>query len=183
MKHILAVLVCTLCGVTFADSPKPNVVYIPFASWGGRQEATDWIEFDIAFSRNTPKRHAFYTPMRGNDNKPAALLFKKGIGIDQHGREQANGPGPQNSESLWERRIIGLCTNAPGPLGKHAIVFSGGKSGTYTVYLDNLRLRHTDGSSSAIWANGKDIRNGKFEDTELFTNVRVRTVAVGDILK
>ena len=170
--------------VVVTEKAKPSDRFIiPFSNWGGRQEATDWIEFDIAFSHNTPKRHPFYSPMRGNDNKPAAIFFKKGLGIDQHGREQANGPGPQDSESPWERRIIGLCANAPGPLGKHAIVFSGGKPGTYTVYLDNLRLRHADGSSSAIWTNGKDIRKAKLEDTELFTNVRVRAVPVGDVVK
>ena len=170
--------------VVVTEKAKPSDrLIIPFSNWGGRQEATDWIEFDIAFSHNTPKRHPYYSPMRGNDNKPASLLFKKGLGIDQHGREQATGPGFEDSESPWERRIIGLCANAPGPLGKHAIVFSGGKPGTYTVYLDNLRLRHADGSSSAIWTNGKDIRKGKFEETELFTNVRVRAVPVGDVLK
>ena len=170
--------------VVVTEKAKPSDrLIIPFSNWGGRQEATDWIEFDIAFSHNTPKRHPYYSPMRGNDNKPASLLFKKGLGIDQHGREQATGPGFEDSESPWERRIIGLCAHAPGPLGKHAIVFSGGKPGTYTVYLDNLRLRHADGSSSAIWTNGKDIRKGKFEETELFTNVRVRAVPVGDVLK
>ena len=170
--------------VVVTEKAKPSDrLIIPFSNWGGRQEATDWIEFDIAFSHNTPKRHPYYSPMRGNDNKPASLLFKKGLGIDQHGREQATSPGFEDSESPWERRIIGLCANAPGPLGKHAIVFSGGKPGTYTVYLDNLRLRHADGSSSAIWTNGKDIRKGKFDDSELFTNVRVRAVPVGDVLK
>ena len=170
--------------VVVTEKAKPSDrLIVPFSNWGGRQEAIDWIEFDIAVSHNTPKRHPYYSPMRGNDNKPASLLFKKGLGIDQHGREQATGPGFEDSESPWERRIIGLCAHAPGPLGKHAIVFSGGKPGTYTVYLDNLRLRHADGSSSAIWTNGKDIRKGKFEETELFTNVRVRAVPVGDVLK
>ena len=68
---------------------------------------------------------------------------------------------------------------------KHGLVFSGGKPGTYNFYLDNLRLhlRHADGSITAIWTNGKDTRNRMVEDTELFTNVRVRTVPVGDVLK
>jgi hypothetical protein len=114
--------------------------------------------------------------MRGNDNKPASLLFKKGVGIDQHNREQASGPGLQNGEIQWEHRIIGLCNNAPGPLGKHGIVFSGGIPGTYTVYLDNLRLRHADGSTIALWANKKDTRSQKITDTELFRDIKVRAV-------
>ena len=66
---------------------------------------------------------------------------------------------------------------------KHGLVFSGGKPGTCTVYLDNLRLRHADGSITPIWTSGKDTRNRMVEDTELFTNLRVRTVPVGDVLK
>ena len=170
--------------VTVTDKAKPSDrLIIPFANWGGRHDATDWIEFDIAFSANTQKRHPFYAPMRGNDNKPASLLFKRGVGIDQHGREQANGPGPIDSASRWEHRIIGLCANAPGPLGKHGLVFSGGKPGTYVVYLDNLRLRHADGSATPIWMNGKDTRNRMVEETDQFTNVRVRTMPAGDIIK
>ena len=170
--------------VTVTDKAKPSDrLIVPLANWGGRQDATDWIEFDIAFSHDTPKRYPFYSPMRGNDNKPASLLFKKGIGIDQHGREQVNGPGPLDHASIWQHRIIGLCANAPGPLGKHGLVFSGGKPGTFTAYLDNLRLRHADGSISPIWTNGKDIRNRMVADTELFTNVRVRTVTAGDVIK
>ena len=85
--------------------------------------------------------------------------------------------------SIWQHRIIGLCANAPGPLGKHGLVFSGGKPGTFTAYLDNLRLRHADGSISPIWTNGKDTRNRMAADTELFTNVRVRAATAGDIIK
>ena len=163
--------------ITVTDQSKPSDRHIvPIASWGGRQVATDWIEFDIAFSSNTPKRHPFYSPLKGDENKPASLLFKKGLGVDQHNREQAGGPGLNNTASRWEHRIIGLCSNAPGPLGKHGIVFSGGTAGTFTVYLDNLRIRHADGSNTVLWSNKKDTRTKKVADTESFTDLQVQTV-------
>jgi len=170
--------------VTVSDESKPSDrLVIPVASWGGRQTATDWIEFDIAFSSNTPKRHPFYSPMRGNDDKPASLLFKKGLGIDQYNREQSNGPDSNDPANRWEHRIIGLCANAPGPLGKHGIVFSGGTPGTYTVYLDNLRLRHADGSFTPIWEKSKDTRFKKSPDSSAFSNIQVRIVAVAENLR
>ncbi len=170
--------------VTVTDKSKPSDrLIVPIASWGGRQTATDWIEFDIAYSANIPKRHPFYSPMRSNDNKPSSLLFKKGVGIDQHNREQANGPGPKESANRWEHRIVGLCSNAPGPLSKHGIVFSGGTPGTYTVYLDNLRLRHADGSTTPIWSNKKDTRTQKSADTESFKDFQIRAVDVGSLVR
>ena len=66
---------------------------------------------------------------------------------------------------------------------KHGLVFCGGKPGTCTGFIDNLRLRHAEGSITPIWTSGKDTRNRMIEDTELFTNVRVRTVRVGDVLQ
>ena len=43
-------------------------------------------------------------------------------------------------------------------LGHHGLVFTGGKAGTYKVYIDNLRIRHADGSVSSLWADGEDTR-------------------------
>lgn len=161
--------------ITITDKSKPSDRHIiPIASWGGRQVSTDWIEFDIAFSSNTPKRHPFYAPLKGDDNKPASLLFKKGLGIDQHNREQAGGPGLHDPANPWEHRIIGLCSNAPGPLGKHGVVFSGGTPGTFTVYVDNLRIRHADGSNTVLWSNKKDTRTKKIADTESFNDLQVQ---------
>ena len=82
---------------------------------------------------------------------------------------------------MWEHRIIGLCSSAPGILPRHGLVFKGGKPGTYKVYLDNLRLRHADGSTTPIWTNGKDTRFRKIEDSEMFTDVRVRAVPVSEV--
>jgi hypothetical protein len=60
-------------------------------------------------------------------------------------------------------------------------VFKGGKAGIYKVYLDNLRIRHADGSTTPVWTNGKDTRSRKIEDSERFTNGRVRTVAPAEV--
>ena len=176
--EVLAVTVT----ITAAAKPKDKLI-VPIASWGGSQFATDWVEFDIAFAPGHPKRQPFYSPFSGNEKKAEQLIFKRGEGIDQFGREQINGPGLQNSAATWEHRIVGLCSSAPGPLGRHGIVFTGGQPGTYTVYLDNLRLRHADGSTEPIWTNSKDTRAKKVADNELFKDVQVRAVPATEVRK
>ena len=176
--EVLAVTVT----ITAAAKPKDKLI-VPIASWGGFQFATDWVEFDIAFAPGHPKRQAFYSPFSGNEKKAEQLIFKRGEGIDQFGREQINGPGMQDSAATWEHRIVGLCSSAPGPLGRHGVVFTGGQPGTYTIYLDNLRLRHADGSTEPIWTNSKDTRAKKVADNELFKNVLVRAVPAAEVRK
>ncbi len=176
--EVLAVTVT----ITATAKPKDKLI-VPIASWGGSQFATDWVEFDIAFAPGHPKRQPFYSPFSGNEKKAEQLIFKRGEGIDQFGREQINGPGMQNSAATWEHRIVGLCSSAPGPLGRHGIVFTGGQPGTYTVYLDNLRLRHADGSTEPIWTNSKDTRAKKVADNELFKDVQVRAVPATEVRK
>ena len=70
---------------------------------------------------------------------------------------------------------------APGSLPRHGLVFTGRTPGTFKVHLDNLRLRHADGSTSPIWTNGKDTHNPKIEDTELFTGVQVHCVPLSAV--
>jgi len=176
--EVLAVTVT----ITAAAKPKDKLI-VPIASWGGSQFATDWVEFDIAFAPGHPKRQPFYSPFSGNEKKAEQLTFKRGEGIDQFGREQINGPGMQDSAATWEHRIVGLCSSAPGPLGRHGIVFTGGQPGTYTVYLDNLRLRHADGSTEPIWTNSKDTRAKKVADNELFKDIQVRAVSAAEVRK
>lgn len=163
--------------VTVTDKAQPkDRIAISVASWNGTQYATDWIEYDIAFSPATPKRHPYFSTLEGNNSKPFGPLFKAGTGVDQFGRDQVTGPGIADGKSAWEHRIIGLASTAPGPLGKHGVVFTGGKAGTFTVYLDNLRLRHIDGSTEPIWSSGKDTRAGAFRANDLFKDLNIRTV-------
>ena len=161
--------------VTARAKPKDTLV-VPFASFTDGHFATDYIEYDLSVAPASLRSGFFYSPFKGNDNQPVQLDFKRGEGIDQHGREQATGPAPQGGPDGWEHRVVGLCSSAPGIIPRHGIVFTGRTPGTFKVYLDNLRLRHADGSTSPIWTNGKDTRKRQIEDTELFTGVQVRAV-------
>ena len=154
---------------------------VSVANWNDTQYATDWIEYDIAFSPNTPARHPWFSTLEGNNSKPFGPLFKKGDGVDQFGRDQTTGPGIADDKSVWEHRIIGLASTAPGPLGKHGVVFNGGTPGTYTIYLDNLRIRHADGTTTPLWTSGKDTRVGKFTANELFKDLKIRAVNAADV--
>ena len=163
--------------VTVTAQAKPNDrLVVPFAGFEGHHFATDYVEYDIATAAAGLRRGFYYSPFKGNDSKAITLNFKRGEGIDQFGREQSAAPDIQGGRGVWEHRVIGLCSSAPGTLPRHGLVFKGGKPGTYKVYLDNLRLRHVDGSTSPIWTNGKDTRTQRIADTDLFRNVTVRTV-------
>ena len=170
--------------VTVAGKPKPkDMLVVPFARWEGRVFATDYIEYDVAVAPGSPLKGFYYSPFKGNDSKEARLHFNRGEGFDQFGREQVSGPDPKGGAGVWEHRIIGLSSYGPGIMPGHAIVFKGAKPGTYKVYLDNLRIRHADGSTTPIWTSGKDTKVKKTEDTEFFKNVQVRAVAVTEIGK
>lgn len=166
--------------VTAQSKPRDKLV-VPIANPDVEQFATDFVEYDIACAPNTLRRGFYYSPFQGHDNASLTLEFKRGEGIDQFGREQSTAPEIQGGPGVWEHRVIGLCRSAPGKLPRQGLVFLGGKPGTYKVYLDNLRLRHADGSTSPIWTNGKDTRFRKIEDSELFTNIRVRAVPVSEV--
>ena len=167
--------------VTVTDKAKPkDVLVVPFAGLEENQFATDYIEYDIATAKGGLRRGFYYSPFKGNDSKSLSLNFKRGEGIDQFGREQSTGPEIQGAPGTWEHRVIGLCSSAPGPLPRHGLVVKGGKPGTCKVYLDNLRIRHADGSTTPIWVNGKDTRFRKIEDSDLFTNVQVRAVPAAE---
>lgn len=162
--------------VTGTAKPKDALV-VQFARYEGHVFATDYIEYDIAVAPGSPTKGFYYSPFKGNDSKQITLDFKRGEGIDQFGREQVLGPEPKGGAGVWEHRVIGLASYGPGILPGHAIVFRGAKPGNYKVYIDNLRIRHADGSTTPIWMNGKDTRQPKVADSELFKDVHVRAVA------
>lgn len=168
--------------VTISEKAKPkDRLVINVANWTGMHYATDWIEYDIAFAPGITGRHPYFSTLEGNNTRPFGPLFKLGTGVDQFDRDQVSGPGIADGKSVWEHRIIGLASTAPRPLGKHGVVFTGGKAGTFTVYLDNLRIRHHDGSTTPLWTDGKDTRTGKFTPDELFKDLKIRAVDISEV--
>ena len=156
---------------------------VPFASLVGKVYATDYVEYDIACGSNSPNEGFRYTPFKGNDPQSYSMIFRRGEGFDQFGRAQVANPGIRSGSGTWEHRVIGLCSSAPSGGGRHGIVFTGGKPGNHTVYIDNLRIRHADGSTTPIWENGKDTRFRSIADSNLFTHISVRAVPCSDASK
>jgi hypothetical protein len=169
--------------VTVTDKAKPkDVLVVPITTVELFQQATDFIEFDVAVSNATPRNAAwYYSPFKGNSGAPPTVYFRKGEGIDQFGREQSGAPEVRGGPGTWEHRVVGLCGSAPRPLPRHGLVFRGGVPGRITVYVDNLRLRRGDGTKAALWSAGKDTRTQKVADNELFKDVQVRVVQSGDV--
>lgn len=168
--------------VTVTDKAKPkDALVVPFARWEGNVFATDYIEYDLAVAPGSPLKGFYYSPFKGNDRKEIRLDFKRGEGFDQFGREQVSGPEPKGGAGVWEHRIIGLSSYGPGILPGHGIVFKGGKPGTFKIYLDNLRLRHADGTTIPIWTTGQDTRYRPIADSEIFTSIRVRSVSADQV--
>lgn len=163
--------------VTVTDKAKPkDWIVVPFASMAGSHFATDYIEYDVAVAPDSLRGGFYYSPFKGNDQKAVQLDFRRGEGIDQFGRDQSTGPEPKGGPGVWEHRVIGLCSSAPGILPRHGLVFTGRKPGTFKVFLDNLRVRHADGTTTPIWLDGKDTRMQKIADTDLFKGAQVRAV-------
>jgi arylsulfatase A-like enzyme len=162
--------------VTVTDQAKPkDFLVVPITAFNLEQQATDWIELDVATGTGTPSAW-HYSPFKGDPSSAPAVLFKKGEAVDQFGRDQCAFPPVQSGHGTWEHRVLGLCGTAPGSLPRQGIVFRGGQPGTFKIYVDNLRLRHADGSVTPLWTGSQDTRSQKISDTPLFHSVQVRTV-------
>jgi len=129
----------------------------------------DVVEIDLCVAPDGLPEGFYYTPLRRG--KPA--IFNARRGVDQFGRIQARGPAPKGGVGVWERRVIGIGTEAPTAMNLHGLVLGGRTPGTFHLYLDNLRIRRADGTVIPVWTGGKDTRF-----RQLTTNAAIRDIAV-----
>jgi arylsulfatase A-like enzyme len=165
--------------VTDKVKPKDHLV-LQFAGFDEPVYATDYLEYDVMVPPGSLKDGFYYSPFKTKDGKHPALAFSSGIGFDQFGREQASGPATKGGPGVWEHRVIGASSLAPESMGKQGIVFSGNQPGTYTLYLDNLRVRHADGTTTPIWTSKKDIRTDKGLKSDQFKDISVSAVPLSE---
>jgi len=132
----------------------------------------DYVEFDICIAEDSLTEGFYYTPFK----RGKAAAFTPRRGVDQLGRLQARGPGTRGGPGVWEHRVVGLASLAPGALGLHGMVFNSRKAGTFHIYLDNLRVRHADGSAEAIWTGGEHTRFRVHRTDAAFRDIAVRAV-------
>lgn len=166
---------------TISESAKPkDRMIIPFASLQGSVFANETLEYDIATAPESLQSGFFYSPFKGDESQ-VDIAFRRGKGVDQFGREQVKGPAPMGGPGVWEHRVLGMCLNAPNALPRHGMVLFGGKAGRVKVYLDNLQVRHADGTTTNIWSSGKDSRSRKIADTAAFSGVKIRAVPLSQV--
>lgn len=164
--------------VTVTEKARPaDQLLLRFATLEQGVQPSDYLEFDIAVMPDSLPDRFFYTPFKNGEQDKAVRFFKRGDGIDQFGREQVLGPAPRVPAGAWEHRTIGLCSFAPGVMPLHGLVFTGGRPGIYRVRLDNLRLHHADGTTTAIWTEASQTRFHKVADSDAFTEVTVKVVS------
>lgn len=65
------------------------------------------------------------------------------------------------------------------PSGKHGVIFAGGKSGTFTVYL---RIRHAAPGTTSLWTSRNDTRAGRFIANEFLTHIEMRGFRVKEVV-
>lgn len=161
--------------VTVSDQAKPkDQLIVPFGTLAETHFADDYLEFDICVAPDSLTEGFYYTPSDGGEK----MVFQHGRGIDQFNREQSTGPAPRGGAGVWEHRVVGFSAFAPNMSPRHVIVFTGRKPGTFRIYLDNLRIRHPNGSTTPIWTSAKDMRFRPPPENPLFKKLSVRAVPV-----
>lgn len=156
-------------------------IVVPFGVCeGGRVLATDYVEYDLATAKESLQTGFYYSPFKGPHETPD-IEFKRGTGIDQFGREQIMGPAPKGGPGVWEHRMMGACSSSPGWMPRHGLVFTGAKPGAFKVYIDNVRIRHIDGTTTPIWCSGTDTRPKKIADSAQFKDVNVRAIPLSEV--
>ena len=162
--------------VTVTPESKPgDLLVVPFATFPGDVVATDHLVCDVTTMPGSLESGFFLSPLDYHRDT-VHPVFRKGDGIDQWGREQAAGPAVRGGPGTWERRVVGLSTVAPHTQLQPAAVFRGGRAGTFTIRVDNVGIRHVDGSESPIWTEAAHTQIRPIRDTPAFRSVRVKTV-------
>ena len=162
--------------VTVTPESKPSdLLVVPFAMFMGDVMATDHLVYDVTTIPGSLESGFFLSPLDYHRDT-VHPVFRKRDGIDQYGREQAAGPAVRGRPGTWERRVVGLSTIAPHTQLQPAAVFRGGRAGTFTIRVDNVGIRHVDGSESPIWTEAAHTQIRPIRDTPAFRSVRVKTV-------
>jgi len=133
--------------VVNSSNPEP---VIQISGTGFKLLPDDYLHFDIKAEVGSKTDGFYVTPFFKN-----AKYFTSKRGVDQFGRVQMTGPAPLGGAGVWEHRVIGMGSEAPGVVNKFSIILK--KTGIYNFYLDNLQIRRGDGSVLDIWSNSTKV--------------------------
>ena len=137
------VLKLTADVVVNASNPEP---IIQILGTGYSLLPDDYLHYDIKTEVGT-QSDGFYISPFYNSGK----YFTSKRGVDQFGRVQSSGPAIMGGAGVWEHRVIGLGNEAPSSINKFSIILK--KTGKYTIYIDNIKIKRGDGSVIDVWSN------------------------------
>ncbi|AKC82090.1 hypothetical protein IMCC26134_03600 [Verrucomicrobia bacterium IMCC26134] len=153
-------------------------LFVNLRSFPAARDSRDRLEFDIACGPDSLPSGAGYCLFRGVANGGRELIMRANSFVDQFGRPQSANPPVRAGVGKWERRAIGLSGQSPDGANGHALTFYGPRAGTYEVYVDNLVVRHADGSTTPIWTGAAHGRPKSPAPSTLFPSVSVEVVPV-----
>ena len=142
-----AVLKVTADYVSGASNPEP---VIQISGTGFKLLPDDYLHFDIKAEVGSKTDGFYVTPFFGTGK-----YFSAKRGVDQFGRVQMTAPAPLGGAGVWEHRVIGMGSEAPGVVNKFSIILK--KTGKYNFYIDNLQIRRGDGIVLDVWSNSTKV--------------------------
>jgi hypothetical protein len=135
--------------VVNASNPEP---VIQISTTGFKLLPDDYLHFDIKAEVGSKTDGLYVTPFFGT-----AKYFNAKRGVDQFGRVQMTAPAPLGGAGVWEHRVIGMGSEAPGVVNKFSIILK--KTGKYNFSIDNLQIRRGDGTVLDIWSNSTKVNS------------------------
>lgn len=131
------------------DAGNPELI-IQISGTGYKLLPDDYLHFDIKVEPGSKTDGFYVTPFFGTGK-----YFNAKRGVDQFGRNQITAPAPLGGAGVWEHRVIGMGSEAPGVVNKFSIILK--KTGKYHFYIDNLQIRRGDGSVLDVWSNSTKV--------------------------
>jgi hypothetical protein len=171
---------------TYKTKAKPAEAQ-PFALLLGKCDPTfpiqsgDRLEYDILIDADSPAqdiRLALGPPV---NKKKANRGFR--VDLNESGDDANPKPAAQPLKARqWTHCASGLANYGGRIMMSTWLIIDGNKPATtYHLYLDNVIVRHADGSATEFYTSGKPPEQKRYENPPAFTDVSVDVTDAGKV--